>query len=360
MASDPKAAKRHHGEGQIEQLPSGRFRAALPGRKRAGGSKTFPTRKEAVAWLQANANKPRGDSAALRVWAEQWYAVHKTQTAVTNHARDRQILDRHILPRLGNTPVRGLTATVVNEWLAALHAAKVSSYERRRAAVTLRKCLRANELFDRSIFQRVKIPRHKAAETRHLTPAELRVLVQTAVSWDGDYLAMVLVGIDCATRAGELLALQWGDFDREKGTLSLRRAVCTRSAALKDMKTERSRRTVPLTTSTIAALTAMKAGGLTDPIFCSSHRGRLAYWTYPDWLRYRWWPLVKAAGLAGTGVTPKSLRHTAATLLLASGTNIVTVSRRLGHSTVTQTLNTYGHSMPNDQSAADTLVKFFA
>ena len=44
------------------------------------------------------------------------------------------------------------------------------------------------------------------------------------------------------------------------------------------------------------------------------------------------------------------LRHSCASLLLSKGVSIVAVSRQLGHANVTQTLNTYAHLMPDDQS----------
>ncbi|MCI0624177.1 MAG: tyrosine-type recombinase/integrase [Acidobacteria bacterium] len=43
------------------------------------------------------------------------------------------------------------------------------------------------------------------------------------------------------------------------------------------------------------------------------------------------------------------LRHTAATLLLAAGEHPKIVSERLGHSTVTLTLDTYSHVLPDMQ-----------
>ena len=41
------------------------------------------------------------------------------------------------------------------------------------------------------------------------------------------------------------------------------------------------------------------------------------------------------------------LRHTHATLLLASGTPVGDVSARLGHSSATMTLDIYGHVLPD-------------
>ena len=50
------------------------------------------------------------------------------------------------------------------------------------------------------------------------------------------------------------------------------------------------------------------------------------------------------------------LRHTSATLLLANGTDIETVSHRLGHSKASTTLDVYGHAMKKmDSKASDTL-----
>jgi integrase len=46
------------------------------------------------------------------------------------------------------------------------------------------------------------------------------------------------------------------------------------------------------------------------------------------------------------------LRHTHATLLLRKGVNIKVISERLGHSTVTMTLDTYSHLMPDMQETA--------
>ena len=54
------------------------------------------------------------------------------------------------------------------------------------------------------------------------------------------------------------------------------------------------------------------------------------------------------------------LRHTGATLLLAKNTDIETVSRRLGHSKASVTLDIYGHALPeNDKQASDVLEAMF-
>ena len=49
-------------------------------------------------------------------------------------------------------------------------------------------------------------------------------------------------------------------------------------------------------------------------------------------------------------------RHTVATLLLQAGVPVQELARRLGHSTITMTLEVYAHSLPNmDRDAASRL-----
>jgi integrase len=79
---------------------------------------------------------------------------------------------------------------------------------------------------------------------------------------------------------------------------------------------------------------------------------------FPDWdgtarsphtLTQQWRKVMKAAGLK---ITLHSLRHTHASTLIASGLDVLTISRRLGHSTPVLTLSVYGHLFKTDDRAA--------
>jgi len=61
-------------------------------------------------------------------------------------------------------------------------------------------------------------------------------------------------------------------------------------------------------------------------------------------------PLLRDAGLPDINLY--ALRHTCATLLLMAGENPKVVSERLGHSSVTMTLDTYSHVLPDMQEEA--------
>jgi integrase len=66
--------------------------------------------------------------------------------------------------------------------------------------------------------------------------------------------------------------------------------------------------------------------------------------------------ILEQAGFDKEGFVLYSLRHTCATLLLASGENPKKVADRLGHSSVRITLDTYSHVLPEmEQSASEKL-----
>ena len=71
----------------------------------------------------------------------------------------------------------------------------------------------------------------------------------------------------------------------------------------------------------------------------------------PEWVTAGWQRLCKANGV--TGVRLHDLRHLNASLLLAAGVSVGTVSRRLGHAMTSTTLDIYGHMPPGeDENAA--------
>ena len=58
-----------------------------------------------------------------------------------------------------------------------------------------------------------------------------------------------------------------------------------------------------------------------------------------------------------SGVTLHSLRHTHASMLIASGMDVLTVSRRLGHGSPTITLRVYGHLIHGTDDRAARIIE---
>jgi hypothetical protein len=92
-------------------------------------------------------------------------------------------------------------------------------------------------------------------------------------------------------------------------------------------------RTVPIIGPLREDLDALPAGGPDDPVI-----GRAIDWD--AWTKWVWRP---ARARAECDPAPYALRHTFASLLIAEGRTVFEVAQRLGHSTPTLTMSTYGH-----------------
>ncbi|HEY5320183.1 MAG TPA: tyrosine-type recombinase/integrase [Galbitalea sp.] len=161
-------------------------------------------------------------------------------------------------------------------------------------------------------------------------------------------------------RRSEALALRWGDLNAASGRLSIRRAadVTIRNVA-KSTKTG-SARVLDMDSETVGILKAYKAkrGAISldlaraDSYVFGNDAGAIRS---PNEVGRRWTFRVERAQVAINGlpwVTLKGLRHTHATLLLELGEHPKVVQERLGHSTITTTMNIYSHVTPTMQKAA--------
>jgi integrase len=316
--------------------------------KRCRGSRVFPTKTEAERWLREQ--QAAGPAAAGTVgdWLTRWLDLHRPEVAASTFARDRQLVETHVRPGIGAKRLATLTGVQVREWLAAMAKAGTSESERQKAGATARKALNAAVdagLIAVSPMERIRLTGVTRDEQRVMTAAQLIHLADAVTR--KPFRAGVLLQADACLRPGELLGLRWGDLDPAAGTIAVRRAICTRTGEAKELKTVQSRRTLPLSAPTLAALAELPTGSPTDPLFPAPDGG---HWWYSNWAGKVFRPLAKAAGLEWA--TPYTLRHTGASLLLSAGVNVLVVSRRLGHRDAAMTLRVYSHLMPDDQAKA--------
>jgi len=216
---------------------------------------------------------------------------------------------------------------------------------------------------------------------RFWEPAELqRFLSFTRDQSDGReaFYALWYVLAHTGMRRGEAAGLMWSDLDLEEKTLTVRRArVPLRSGTVEETTTKTKRqRSIDLDDGTVAVLKRQKraqasarlAAGPkwsdTGYVFTDDHGEPL----HPEVVSWQFRAAVDLANRdAKDPATPKArelsplsvhgLRHTHATIALQAGIPVTVVSKRLGHATVTMTLNVYSHALRGAQ--AD-LAKVFA
>jgi integrase len=193
----------------------------------------------------------------------------------------------------------------------------------------------------------VKRPGVQRQETKHLSAADVGKVLKAAEGMR--YHPAVVLIAATGLRRGEALALRWEQVNINAGTL---RVASTTARVGKRLvtstpKTERSRRTVPLSPGIVAMLKAHKAQQAEERlraanvwedhglVFCTE-AGRPVE---PRNLLREVEVAAARAGVEGVGV--HSLRHAAATSWLESGTHIRAVADLLGHSSVSITGDIY-------------------
>jgi integrase len=272
---------------------------------------------------------------SVRAWADQWLeGAHNLTDRSKRIYRDA--LD-HLLPELGDTPLRRLTAGQIDKALAGYAAAGAAPSSVNRAYRTLRRMLRVavdRDLILKSPMAAVERPRVPRQEMRFLTADELERL---AASIDGRYRSLVLVAGWGGLRWGELAGLRLGDVDRDAAQVLVAGQLSTDGKRWKpETKTSGPRR-VDLPASVMAEL---------------PQDGNSYVWTLPKGgplehtkFRQRFFlPAVQAAGLAPLRV--HDLRHTAVALAVAAGAHPAEIQAQLGHTSIKTTLDEYGHIMP--------------
>jgi integrase len=224
------------------------------------------------------------------------------------------------------------------------------------------------ELVKQNVTSHVEAPRTQPADISILTPKQVGIVLRRV---EGRTLRPIAVlGLATGARRGELLALRIGDFDPNAQTIRIERSLEQTKAGLriKGPKTKHGRRTIALPPSIAAELRAyvLKLHELrlalgmgrasNDDLLFPRYDGQIRS---PHWLTQKFATLMQALKI--DGVTFHSLRHTHASQLIASGMDVLTISRRLGHGSPTITLSVYGHLFSNtDARAAEIMEATFA
>jgi len=369
--------RRGHGEGTIKHRADGLWEAriSLP----AGKRKSFygKSRREVQDKLRAAL---RDVDAGLDLTAgrqtvgqflDRWLAdVVTPAKAWKTTATYADIVRLHLKPGIGHHHV----AKLMPQHVAALLKAKTDAGLSPRMVSHIRAVLRAalNQalrwgMVSRNVAALVDPPRQVRSDIQSLTPTEARDLLN--VTDDDRLAALFRVALTLGLRQGEVLGLMWTDIDLDKRTLKVRRALqrIDGTLTLKEPKTEKSRRTLSLPPSLVAALRTHKVRQLEERLLAGQRwhdRGLVFPSTIGTPTDARnvirsWHRLLAAAGLPRRSF--HSTRHAAASLMLAEGVPVKVVQEVLGHSLLSTTADIYGHLFPEAfEQAADAMERALA
>jgi len=265
---------------------------------------------------------------------------------------------KHIVSSaLGSLSLDRVTPRAVEAWLAELKGKGLAESTVRSAYTILRAVLDTavrDGLLSRNAAAAVKRPTVAAREAASLTPDQVRAVLTAAHQSRYAPLFAVLAGT--GLRRGEALALQWPDIDLEAGVARVRGTLARVAGELgvTEPKTAKSRRTVPLSESVVGTLRALRLQQTQERLKAGSQWQQTGYvftteFGEPCDPRNALRAFKVAARRAGlpASVGLHTLRHSAASLMMAGGVPLKIVSDMLGHSSVAITGDIYGHVAPD-------------
>ena len=265
------------------------------------------------------------------------------------------MVNRLLIPLFGDRKLRELTPSLVEGGLQGIardHGVRTGQYCRMILSQVLKNAVR-DDLMPSNPVIGVKLPKAAPPVFHVIDKADLPKF-HTAIAgnvWEPYFLLLLYTGL----RPSEGLALQWGDWDRVNHRLSIQRTLTQVDGkwVAKEPKTKGSRRSVPipkiLTTILETHYAEWLTQGFTTPWVFPNRHGLPA--DRKNIMNRHFKRILKAAELPEE-FRLYDLRHTHATLLLGAGVHPKVVSERLGHSSVTMTLERYSHVLPTMQDAA--------
>ena len=338
--------------GTSQRTGKTRWRARYRGGDGRERSHTFDRRSDAERWLAERLSEvatgawvpPERARVPFGDYAERWLESHPGKPKTI--ASYRSILDCHVLPKFGTRPVASIERPAIRKFVADL-AADGKAPNTVRSVLNVIKAVFTYTVeaggLRSSPAARVSAPRGKRPELRIATEAEVAALADAI---DAPYATLVYFAAYTGLRAGEIAALRIRDLDLMVGRVHVRSSVAEVHGELVYGTTKSGKdRTVSLPPFLRDMLTAQVAAYATDPDAWVFQSGDGAALRQSFWYRRYFRPAADSVGLEGLRF--HDLRHTCAAFLIASGAHPRALMERLGHHSITITLDTYGHLLPS-------------
>jgi integrase len=361
-------ARKRRGFGRLRQLPSGRWQAAYvgPDTKLHKASRTYASEHDAEGWLAAERRKidlgtwgavERSDGVTLRGYAERW--IEQRNLRPRTRALYESMLDRLILPELGDAKIVTLTPAKVRSW----HAELGTEHPTRNAhsyALLHAICATAvqDEVLDANPCRiRAAMQTKRRRDVDILTPTEVNKL---AAKMPANLRASVLLAAWCGLRWGETSELRRKDVSGDCSVLRVRRAVTYRGGKFDvgEPKTSAGVRDVavpPHIRSMLKSHLKTHVGRAGDSLLFADDDGKHLR---ADLYRTHWEKARKAIGKPHLRV--HDLRHVGAVLAAQSGATTAELMHRLGHTTPAMALRYQHVAEGRDAEIAERLSKLAA
>lgn len=299
-----------------------------------------------------NAERPRPFKEVVAIWKETCW----TGLAPSTTARYGQVVRTYLEPEFGTTPINELTREVVRRYFARLTREGRAPGTVRKVHTVLSAILSEAvelELLAANPCTRMRgLPTVNSDEPLFLSAEQVRTLAEAMPE---HYRLFVYTAAYTGLRAGELAGLRRKDVDLLRGVVHVRQALKAVDPPVFGGPKTGKARTVTLPKFLRQRLDEHLSGpipggaGADALVFTSPEGGVLRHGLF---MARVWRPTIKgdkrrkikpALPSELHGLRFHDLRHTCASLLIAQGAHPKIIQERLGHASITTTMNRYGH-----------------
>jgi integrase len=306
-------------------------------------------------------------------WLSQWHEAKREEVSPKTHERYGEIVSNFLIPALGALPLAKLTPSQIekaySDWASGgrrdSKPGGLSPRTRRYIHVVLKSAL------SRAVEQQLLVRNPADILSKRLPKVERREMVTLAPEQSMQFLESikqtrtywpVLIALSTGMRRGEILALRWKNIDFDRGTLRVMQSLeqTKKGLRFKDTKTSKVRAIVvpAYAIEELRRLKRQQAEELLklgirqtgETLMCCRADGEPLQ---PRSLTHQFTILRKRMKDLPR-VRFHDTRHTHATQLLADGVHPKVAQERLGHSTITTTMDLYSHvtdTMQADRAA---------
>lgn len=367
------AKYRAHNEGTIYQRSNGKWRAqvTIDGRRL---SHTANTKKEGLTWIHETKNQIdkgltfKGADLNLEEYLVEWLRTVSSSRSKGTHTTYCWTVEKRIIPYIGNINLMDLRPDRVQRFYDHLQKEGCSNHAVHVTHKTLRVAMNHAKklgLLGRNPCSGTTPPRPEQTEMKFYDEHQAQLLLDTAESIGDNFYPLYYLAIHTGMRQAELIGLKWEDVNWELRTVQVKRQVRHfkgEGYTFTELKSRSGKRTIVLGRLALNLLKDHKR-----------HQQILIDSVSEDWvdldlvfpsnvgtpvtasnIRRAFRNLLKVSGLPK--IRFHDLRHTAASLMLNHGIPVLIVSKRLGHSKPSITIDVYGHVIPSKQEEAAQLM----
>lgn len=347
-----------------EYLPDGKTqrRGELIGTVEQYPSKADALRASEHLQLTANSDNPRGRILTFGALLDRYRKEEMPERHSTNLTY-RSYIETHLRPKWADVPLSKLVARgapfVVEQWLKSLDLAPKTKGNIRNVMAVVLSCAMRWGFIEQGInplsLVRVKGISRRQTEPRILTANEIQALI--AALPREPYRTMVITALSTGLRCSELFALKWLDFDWDRLTILVQRAIV--DGVVGDVKTKYSQSGLPLDPVLAEILFTWKRtsqfGGQNDWVFASPQKAGEFPLRSTSVLEKHIKPAALTAGI-GSRVGWHTFRHTYSSTLRQLGVDLKVQQELLRHADVRTTMNVYTQAVSEQKRAAHSSV----